>query len=114
MRKEIWCTLGPASLHESVMSRLEEAGVSLFRLNLSHTKIEEVASTLAYIQGRTRVPVCLDTEGAQIRTGHLAAGEVSVRDNSTIRIPHKQVAGQAQRFNLYPEYIAKQLLTGDL
>jgi len=37
MGNEIWRTLGPASLNDRVISWLEELGVSLFRLNLSHT-----------------------------------------------------------------------------
>ena len=81
MSKEIWCTLGPASLNDRVIGRLEEVGVNLFRLNLSHTKVENLRETLEYIQSRTSVPVCLDTEGAQVRTGIFVSGEVTVREN---------------------------------
>ena len=114
MSKEIWCTLGPSSLNDRVIKRLEELGVSLFRLNLSHTKLDEVAEILEYIQTRTNVPVCLDTEGAQIRTSDLAAGKIVVRENSTIRVHYNRVPGDASNFNLHPEYIAKQLKVGDL
>jgi len=114
MSKEIWCTLGPASLNERVIRRLEELGISLFRLNLSHTKLEEVQEVLEYIRARAKVPVCLDTEGAQIRTGELAAGKIVVRENSTIRVHYNRVPGDAGNFNLHPEYIAKQLKVGDL
>ena len=50
MNKDIWCTLGPSSLNDHVINRLEELGVSLLRLNLSHTKIDELPKTLDYIQ----------------------------------------------------------------
>ena len=68
MTRDIWCTLGPSSLNDHVIGRLEEAGVSLLRLNLSHTRIDELPQTLEYVQSRTKLPLCLDTEGAQIRT----------------------------------------------
>ena len=114
MSKEIWCTLGPASLNDRVIGRLEELGVSLFRLNLSHTKLEKVAEIVEFIQTRTKVPVCLDSEGAQVRTSDLAGGKVVVRENNTIRIHFKRVLGDATDMNLNPDNIAKQLEVGDL
>jgi pyruvate kinase len=114
MSKEIWCTLGPASLNDRVIGRLEELGVSLFRLNLSHTKIEKVAEIVEYVQTHTQVPLCLDSEGAQVRTSSLAAGKVIVRENSTIRVHYNHVPGDAADLNLHPDYIAKQLRIGDL
>jgi len=62
---KLLCTLGPASLSDQVIADLEEVGASLFRLNLSHVDLERVAETVRYIQSRTEVPVCLDTEGSQ-------------------------------------------------
>lgn len=114
MSKEIWCTLGPSSLNDRVIGRLEELGVSLFRLNLSHTKIDRLPKTLDYIQNRTKVPVCLDTEGAQVRTCDLTTGKIEVRENSTIRIHYKRIPGDASNLNLTPENIAEQLKIGDL
>ena len=78
MATDIWCTLGPASLNDRVIARLEELGVSLFRLNLSHTRVEDLPAILDFIRSRTRVPVSLDTEGAQIRTAELVAGKDGV------------------------------------
>ncbi|MCG8608550.1 pyruvate kinase, partial [bacterium] len=114
MSKEIWCTLGPASLNERVIGRLEELGVSLFRLNLSHTKVEDIRETLQKIQGWTEVPICLDTEGAQVRTGVFGSGEITVKENSTLRVSRDVVVGDVKRFSLYPDYIVNLLLVGDL
>lgn len=114
MSKEIWCTLGPSSLNDRVIGRLEELGVSLFRLNLSHTKVEKVAEIVEFIQTRTQVPLCLDTEGAQVRTSDLTGGKVVVRENSTIRVHYQRVPGDASDLNLHPDYIAQQLVAGDL
>ncbi len=113
MSKEILCTLGPASLTDSVISRLEELGVSLFRLNLSHTKVSELARIIEYVHSRTRVPLCLDTEGAQIRTGALIDGSVHFRENSTVHVSRHPVPGDSSRINLYPNYIIENCQLGD-
>jgi pyruvate kinase len=114
MATDIWCTLGPASLNDRVIARLEELGVSLFRLNLSHTRVEDLPGILDFIRARTRVPVSLDTEGAQIRTAELAAGKVTVREGDLVRVLHERIAGDALAFNLHPLGIGRQLLVGDL
>ena len=81
---KILCTLGPASMNEHVISRLEDLGVSLFRINMSHTKIEDLEETITFIQAHTKVPVCLDSEGAQVRSGKLINGEVMVREHASL------------------------------
>ncbi|MCZ6594160.1 MAG: pyruvate kinase [Bacteroidetes bacterium] len=113
MTKEILCTLGPSSLNDLVITRLEELGVDLFRLNLSHTKLNDVAQIIQYIQSCTSVPLCLDTEGAQIRTGALVDGKINLRENSIVRIHRQPVPGDSNNFNLYPNHIIDELEVGD-
>ena len=113
MRTELFCTLGPASMNEATISRLEKLGVRLFRLNLSHTSLAELESTIEFVTSRTDVPLCLDTEGAQIRTGSLANGPVMIRENALIRVPRDVVPGDASRFNLYPYDIVDLCRVGD-
>lgn len=79
----VLCTLGPASLNEATIRRLEERGVDLFRINLSHTPLDRVAQTIETIQKYSAVPVCLDTEGAQARTGQLP-GPIEVRESQHV------------------------------
>jgi pyruvate kinase len=111
--KQILCTLGPASMNERVIRRLEDCGATLFRINLSHTNLDQVAPTVGLIKKITDVPICLDTEGAQIRTGPLVDGEISVRDNSIVRIHRRRVPGDDKNFNLYPADIIDVLEPGD-
>ena len=61
MTTEILCTLGPSSMNERVIKRLEELDVSLLRINLSHTQVSDVAETIRYIQKYSSVPICLDS-----------------------------------------------------
>ncbi|MCP4004750.1 MAG: sulfate adenylyltransferase [bacterium] len=110
---QILCTLGPSSMNDRVIARMEELGVSLFRLNLSHISAEQVGSQIEYLQQRTSVPICLDTEGAQIRTGYLIEDEVVLRENSTIRVPGHPVPGDAHSFNLTPDSVLSVFEIGD-
>jgi pyruvate kinase len=113
MPAEILCTLGPASLNTKVIHRLEALGVSLFRINLSHTSMGEIESVIRSIQERTGVPVCLDTEGAQIRTGTLPGGSIEVRENAIIRVLARTDQGDPASVTLYPGHVVERLKVGD-
>ncbi|MBN8440678.1 MAG: sulfate adenylyltransferase [Thauera sp.] len=111
--REILCTVGPASLNASVLVRLEELGVDLFRINLSHTRIKDLPQVVSFIRSHSSVPICLDTEGAQIRTGDLVSGEIVLRENTTVFAHRERVPGDSNNFNLYPLDIVDQLEEGD-
>ena len=66
--KEIFCTIGPSSLNTKFLKGISGKGVTLLRINLSHTKINKLKSVIKKIRKNTKIPICLDTEGAQIRT----------------------------------------------
>ena len=113
MSKEIFCTIGPASMNKQVLARLEELGATLFRINLSHTRLEDVAEVIDFIQAHSAVPVCLDSEGAQIRTGSLTEGSVTVPEGTVICARREAVAGDARALSLYPPGIVSSLKVGD-
>ena len=113
MAKEILCTLGPASMNENIISRLEELGITLFRINLSHTPLDKVASSIKFVTSCTKVPFCLDSEGAQIRTGSFAFGEVQFQENSVVRAHLRHVPGDVKDFNFYPLDIISKFRVGD-
>jgi len=113
MKKEIICTIGPASMNERTLVRLQDLGVSIFRINLSHTKLDDLANVISYIQSKTSVPICLDTEGAQIRTGDLVNNEVFLQENSIVRVYKRPVVGDSYHFNFYPIDIINEFKIGD-
>jgi pyruvate kinase len=113
IKKEIICTLGPSSMKERVIKRLEELGVGLFRINLSHTKLKDLSRVISFIKGITKVPICLDTEGAQIRTGALKDKEVFLQEHSIVNVYRRLLIGDQNGFNLYPEDIIDRLEIGD-
>ena len=66
--KEIFCTIGPSSLNKNFLKGINGSKVSVIRINLSHTKIINLKKIFKKIRKYTKIPICLDTEGAQIRT----------------------------------------------
>jgi len=58
---KILATLGPASLNKDTVQKMAENNVSLFRINLSHTPLEDVEHIIEDIQSWTNIPVCLDS-----------------------------------------------------
>ena len=110
---EILCTLGPASLDRRTIQRLEQSGATLFRINLSHARLAELPRMIQRIRGATQVPICLDTEGAQIRTGEFVDGSINLRDNTVVRVHFRRVPADAKNFNLYPPGIVTLLEPGD-
>jgi len=100
-------------MNERVISRLEDLGVALFRINMSHTKIEDLEQNIAFIQACSNVPICLDTEGAQIRSGNLKNGEIIVKEHDSLEIVSRPIVGNEKQFSLYPEYIVDELELGN-
>ena len=113
-KKKILCTIGPSSLNEWTINRLESSGVTLFRINLSHTSIKDLPLFINTINQYSDVPICVDTEGAQIRTGDLQMNKIIVRDNSKIDIAKDIIVGDKKKIILYPDIVWDQLKVDDL
>ena len=108
---ELLSTLGPSSLNEEVLKKLELLGVSLFRINLSHTEIKDLEKTIDLIRNHTNVPICIDTEGAQIRTR--LKKKVKLEEGKTIDI-FFDFKKNPNSINFYPNVSFNQFKIGDL
>ena len=71
----------------------------MLRLNLSHIEVKDIKNIVNYIRKFTLTPICIDTEGAQIRT--------KVKKNIFEKKP-KKLFGKNCNFNLYPPDIIKK------
>ncbi len=65
--KKIIATVGPASFAPSIVKAMDKAGVDFFRINLSHTEVEDVETVYTMITSWTDKPVCPDTRGVEHR-----------------------------------------------
>ncbi|MFZ0892789.1 MAG: pyruvate kinase [Thermoplasmata archaeon] len=110
-QKVLICTLGPSSLNEPVISQLEAIGVASFRINMSHTDINDLEGVIHFIQKCTKVPICIDTEGAQIRTGVMQEGS-SVVEGSSVRLVSQAIKGSSTTIPIVPGYAVDKLSPG--
>jgi pyruvate kinase len=76
-KTKIIATLGPATESAEMIGRLIDAGVNVFRLNMSHALHDRVRRVVADIRATARARgqhtgIMLDTQGPAIRTGELS------------------------------------------
>jgi pyruvate kinase len=65
--KKIIATVGPASFAPSIVKAMDKAGVDFFRINLSHTEVEDIETVYTMLKSWTFRPVCPDTRGVEHR-----------------------------------------------
>jgi pyruvate kinase len=75
-KTKIIATLGPATESAEMIARLIDAGVNVFRLNMSHAPHDWVRRVVADIRSTARarrqfIGIMMDTQGPAIRTGDL-------------------------------------------
>lgn len=111
---KILATVGPSSGAKATIKKMDESGVDLFRINLSHTKINNLESIIKNIKSHTEKPICLDTEGAQIRTGSMENNCVKINNNEVVELVNFKEIGNSLKIPLYPIDLAKLLEVGDV
>ena len=112
MKIKVLCTLGPASLRKDVIQGLDERGVDLFRINLAYTTPEKVLPTIELVRRYSNIPICLDTQGAQVRCGPMADG-VRLERGRRVELTAETVVGSAERFTMWPASVFVGLRPGD-
>nr|AKQ03316.1 sulfate adenylyltransferase, sulfate adenylyltransferase [uncultured archaeon Rifle_16ft_4_minimus_37913] len=108
---KIICTIGPGSNSQEVLGKLKERGVDYFRINLSHTKEEDIENRIKDLLGYG-VPIILDTEGCQVRSGNTE--EIFFEEEATVKIHDNNINCNQENLFLNPAGIAKELREGDL
>ena len=63
------------------------AHAELFRLNLSHTGADELEEAISLIRSHSPTPICLDTEGPQVRCGPMADETMSWLNRVALGLP---------------------------
>ncbi len=102
----IFCTLGPSSLNKRFLKYTDKK-VSLLRLNMSHIQSNNLEKKIKFIRKFTKTPICIDTEGAQIRT-KIKKGKF-YKKNSIIKIDKSK-----GRINFYPNEVFDKLRKDDV
>jgi pyruvate kinase len=97
-----------------IIKKMAECGVNLFRLNLSHTMPNDIEKNIKIIKANTDVPICLDSEGAQIRTQEIKGGSADLQENSIVKLHYDAVIGNAENISFSPEGVASQFEVNDI
>lgn len=111
LSKALLCTLGPSSLNREVIPQLDATGATAFRINLSHTDLDDLDGFVRLIRSSTRRPIYIDTEGAQIRTGRMREG-TAVEEGERVRLVPEGVEGDPTTIPLRPGGVVEELASG--
>src|SRR2546430_2783638 len=101
-RVKIVATLGPASYAPEMIERLFEAGVDVFRINMSHSPFDLVKRVHAAVRtaeanfGRP-IGILCDLQGPKFRVGNIAGERVALTEGSTFRFDTTESEGGAER-----------------
>lgn len=108
---KIIATIGPSSRNQETLEKLKSRGVDFFRINMSHTPEGEIEERVKDLIG-TGVPIILDTEGLQIRSGNTE--EIHLREGDVILVHPREVVCDEKNLFLNPPGITGKLKQGDL
>ncbi|MEK6844005.1 MAG: sulfate adenylyltransferase [Nanoarchaeota archaeon] len=108
---KIIATIGPGSNKPEILEKLKDRKVDFFRINLSHTEEEDIEQRIKDLLGYN-MPIILDTEGSQVRTGN--SSEIEFLEGNVIKLHSKKVACDAFNLFLKPLVVISKLKGGDL
>lgn len=101
-RVKIVATLGPASSEPDMLERLFEAGVDVFRINMSHST-HEVARKLhgtvrnAELKYKRPIGILCDLQGPKFRIGEIEGGRTFISEGALFRFDSREDVGSAER-----------------
>lgn len=107
MKKKIFCTLGPSTLNKTFLKYADKK-VNLLRLNMSHIDIKDLQKHINFIKRYSKVKICIDTEGAQIRSK--VQKEKIFKKKEILKI----YKSQKNKFCLYPDIVFNSLKKKDI
>lgn len=110
---KIIVTLGPATRTEQDLRRIKGKEVDFVRVNMSHSSLEDLEYFIN-LSKKVGIPFIIDTEGSQIRTGHLEGEALYFKENDVVKIYAKDIPGNRKKLCLRPGHVLEQLEVGDL
>ena len=112
----IIATVGPSSMEEKIIKKMDKSGIGVFRINLSHTNISDLKEKIIKLQSWTNKSIAIDTEGAQLRTDDLMAGlkKIQLKSHQNIEIVGTDNYSQKNQIPINQKKITKILKNNDL
>ncbi|MCK5668733.1 MAG: pyruvate kinase, partial [Gammaproteobacteria bacterium] len=117
-RTKILATLGPASDSAEVIRKLIEAGVNVFRLNMSHGEHASHENTYKLVRSIADelgkpIAVLADLCGPKIRTGRFKDGQITLVNGEAVTVTTRDVEGEPGLIPSQYEALAEDVKPGD-
>lgn len=119
MRKtKIICTIGPSTSSREMLMEMYKAGMNVVRLNMSHgthESHEEIIKSIKYINQKIKdaIPVLLDTQGPEIRTGNLQT-DLQLKEGDVITVSVRTEDVEQSSFHINYEDLINTVNEGDM
>ena len=104
---KIICTIGPKTYKNKIIQQLKKNKVDIYRINLSHTTIEDLHKRLFFFKKNKIKNICIDTEGAQIRTTIIK--KQFLKKNTIVVFNNLKINKKKLSYGLYPEFDFSQI-----
>ncbi|MGC8609611.1 MAG: pyruvate kinase, partial [Thermoplasmata archaeon] len=80
MKTKIVATIGPASESNDVLSRMNELGLTLIRINSAHVEPDYVSKVTKMLRSiNPDIGIMIDLKGPELRTGSFPGGHFNVK-----------------------------------
>jgi pyruvate kinase len=116
-KTKIICTIGPETESYDMLKKMAEAGMNVVRLNMSHgdhaghAKVIKAIKTLNQKPGFA-VPILLDTQGPEIRTGNLQS-DLELKEGDVISIAVRAEEVEETSFQINYQDLIEEVNVGD-
>lgn len=117
-RTKIVATIGPASNEPTTIAALIEAGVNVFRVNMSHGDHAAHRQAIAAIRKCAAdldsfTAILADLCGPKIRTGKFVDGKTEIVAGTQVTVTARDVLGTAELIPSQYEQLPKDVVAGD-
>src|SRR3989344_388729 len=90
---KIIATIGSSSIKTEILNKLKSHRVDFVRINLSHTKEEEIEETIELLK-KSNLPIIIDTEGSKIRIRAFKGKPILLSEGETVKIFNKEILSE--------------------
>lgn len=116
-KTKIICTIGPATSSYDMMLDMFNAGMNVVRLNMSHGTHESHSDVIRNVKklnenSQYAVPILLDTQGPEIRTGNLQS-DLQLKEGDEITVSVRGEDVEQTSFHILYEDLMNTVHVGD-
>ncbi|MBY8985553.1 MAG: pyruvate kinase [Candidatus Lokiarchaeota archaeon] len=113
---KIVSTLGPASSSKTMLKKLIDAGVDIFRLNFSHGTHAEKRELVKKIRAvDDNVGILADIQGPKIRVGKFKESKAySLNIGQEVKVYEKEIEGDQEQFSVPLDGFLKSMRIGEV